>query len=46
MIPCNFKTGGANVALEIKSCGAKGRIFGANGRIFGANGPLPFLRGG
>ena len=31
IIPCNFKTGGANVALEKKSCGAKGRIFGSNG---------------
>ena len=35
MILCNFKTSGANVALEKKSCGAKGRIF------FGANGSLP-----
>ena len=33
MIPCNFKTGGANVALEKKSCGAEGRIFGANGSL-------------
>ena len=30
---CNFKTCGANVALEKKSCGEKGRIFGANGSL-------------
>ena len=33
IILSNFKTGGANVALEKKSWGAKGRIFGANGSL-------------